>query len=288
MLDRADINQDGDVHGTMVYDQVTLAGKTFKGCFGISELEPKFVELDRDVYGITALGVQLMQNQTLQAPTHYVPTFLQSMRDAGVIQHAIVSLNFASPPSIKSVDALAGSVTIGAIDTSKIKGAITWSNRQNVDGQAFWAIKVGFPTLGVRNAVSLIDSGTTMVALEEAAFDRYFAALKPRGKATRLLALIFLTGAGATYDDTLGVVQMPKGVVPDTLPFVLSGRTFVLTGQQQLVGSEMYGLLGLDTTKHYSWITKGSTVSVLGLHLIEKFSVIFDEEHHQIGFAERA
>ncbi|GAA96634.1 uncharacterized protein L969DRAFT_50334 [Mixia osmundae IAM 14324] len=260
------------ISGFLVRDQISFAKDiTFDGYLGAAFVSKFFQSTEPGTPGLLGLGNRAMFDQTLGNNSNAIPTAVESMQNAKVIDEKIVTLNLREPASIH----------FGGADLSKSKGPVGYMPRKDIGSVSYWACDVYMPSLGVtakrnENATSLIDSGTELTFLARAPLLVYYEKIKE---------------IGGSYNASNNFFQYPKGALPPTIDLTIGDTLLPLSGEAQTLPEALKIPNELDMSLDYSIILPardGATTSLIGSTLLSHYSVIFDSEKDRIGFALRA
>lgn len=259
----------GSFSGNEYTDKVSFAGLTVsKQSIGAATSSSGFQGVD----GIIGFGpVDLTEDTVSNANT--VPTFMDNLYSQRSISTEVLGVSFR-PESGSDDDDTNGELTLGGIDSSKYSGALTYFPKlTSGTASAYWGIaiasfKYGSTTLS-SNAQGIVDTGTTLIYIPTAAYNK------------------FLSATGGTTDSNSGLASFSKA---PTSNFVITfGSTaYTLTPSQYLIPQAQYADFDLTSGKYYSWINNGGSSGVntiIGQKFLENYYAVFDTTNSRIGFA---
>ncbi|KAJ7478004.1 putative cathepsin E [Mycena galericulata] len=258
----------GSFSGTEYTDTVSINGNTVtKQSIGVAKSSTGFTGTD----GIVGFGPEELTEDTVSGVTE-VPTFLQNLESQGVISENVLGVSFA-PPSGSSSEDTNGELTFGGVDDSAFTGDITYTTRVS----PYWGVSVskfafGSTSLGTTTASGIVDTGTTLLYVPTAVYNK------------------FLTAAKGTLDSDSGLVKFTKKPTSD-FSFVVGGTTYTLTPTQYLIPSAQYSNWGISGSDFYTFINDGGSTSpntILGQTFLEFFYSVFDTTNNRVGLAPAA
>jgi len=263
----------GSFSGTEYTDKVTFAGLTVtKQSIGVASTSTGFTGVD----GIFGVGPVDLTESTV-SNTNTVPTFLDNLYSQGSISTEALGVYF-SPESGSDTDDSNGELTLGGVDTTKYSGTLTYVSTTSTSPYSYyWGISVASIKYGTTSlstsANAIVDTGTTLIYIPTAAYNK------------------FLTASGGKTDSSSGLAiytTKPTGTVYITIGSV----AYPLTPTQYLVPSGQYSYYGLTSGKYYSWIGAGGTTAsdvnfIIGQKFLENYYSVFDTTNSRIGFATR-
>ncbi|KAF8529808.1 aspartic peptidase domain-containing protein [Gautieria morchelliformis] len=148
----------GSVSGTVISDDVTMAGLLLKGhAFGTANVESVDFSADNIKFdGLMGLAQSGLSQQG-------VPTPIESLAAAGLVPASITSYKISRLADQKND----GEITFGALDPSKFDQA-TLVSINNVNAQGFWegnmdAVSVNGQDTGLQGRTAILDTGTTLI-----------------------------------------------------------------------------------------------------------------------------
>jgi hypothetical protein len=198
---------------------------------------------------------------------------LHNLLTQGSITTEVLGVSFRPESGSDTADAN-GELTLGGTDSTKFSGAITFFPKVATGTFApYWGISIPSITYGTTTLATggagIVDTGTTLIYIPTAAYNK------------------FLTAAGGATDATTGLARF---TTKPTQNFVITfgTTTFTLTPAQYLVPTAQYGVFGLTTGRFYAWINDGGASGVntiIGQKFLENFYSVFDTTNSRIGFA---
>ncbi|KAJ7444804.1 aspartic peptidase domain-containing protein [Mycena galericulata] len=261
----------GSVSGTEFTDTVTIGGLTVtKQGVGDGTKSTGFEGVD----GIIGFGpVDLTEDTVSGVAT--VPTVLDNALAQGLITTEVLGVSFL-PESGSDEDDTNGELTLGGTDPSKFTGSITFVPKTTVSPyNEFWGISVTSLSFGSTKlsgaANAIVDTGTTLIIIPQAAYNA------------------FLTAAKGTTDATTGLATF-KTEPTSNFVFDIGGVNFSLTPTQFLIPKAQYANFGLTGNNFFSWIANGGTDTadinfIIGQKFLENFYAEFDTTNSRVGFA---
>lgn len=224
------------------------------------------------VDGIIGFGpVDLTEGTVSNANT--VPTFLDNLYKQGSISTEVLGVSFR-PVSGSDTSDTNGELTLGGVDSSKYSGTLTYFP-QLASGAAapYWGISIASFTYGTTTlatgASGIVDTGTTLIYIPTAAYNK------------------FLTATGGKTDTSSGLAVF---TTKPTSNFAIKfgSTTYTLTPAQYLIPNAQYTNFGLSSSKYYAWITDGGSSGVntiIGQKFLEIYYSVYDTTNARIGFA---
>lgn len=261
----------GQFSGTEYTDKVSFAGLTVaKQSIGSASSSSGFTGSD----GIFGVGpVDLTQGTVSNVNT--VPTFLDNLYKQGSISTEVLGVYF-KPESGSDTSDANGELTLGGTDSSKYTTPLTYfPTLKSGDASFYWGISIASFTYGTTtlasNAQGIVDTGTTLIYIPTAAYNKFLS----------------LTG-GSTDPNTGLAIFNTKPTKNFNIKF--GSTTYPLTPSQYLVPTAQYSVFGLQSGKYYAWINDGGTSGVntiIGQKFLENYYSVFDTTNARIGFAKR-
>ncbi|TGO20589.1 hypothetical protein BPAE_0283g00010 [Botrytis paeoniae] len=262
----------GSFSGKEYTDTVSFGGLTVKSqSIGAATSASGFSGVD----GILGVGpVDLTEGTVSGLST--VPTFLDNLKSQGSITSEILGVYF-KPESGSDDDDTNGELTLGGVDTTKYTGTLTYFPKATSgDASYYWGINIAGFTYGTTSlatsASGIVDTGTTLIYIPTAAYNK------------------FLTAAGGKTDSSSGLaVFTTKPTANFSIKF--GTTTYTLTPAQYLVPTAQYSVYGLSSSKYYAWINDGGASGVntiIGQKFLEQYYSVFDTTNSRIGFATAA
>ncbi|BGP36378.1 hypothetical protein JCM10450v2_000278 [Rhodotorula kratochvilovae] len=162
----------GSASGTLVRDTISIGNYTqpnqvFAACDTLENI------VDGTISGILGLGWEAL------ASSGEMP-LVESLWRNGTLPEGVIGFAFETHTFTTASPSTApgGTLTIGGVDTSAYTGELHWINI--VQPAAYWAIPlqdmhVGGKSLGLSDDSVVIDTGTTLIGMPEAAADAVYA-----------------------------------------------------------------------------------------------------------------
>ncbi|TGO57000.1 hypothetical protein BOTNAR_0211g00060 [Botryotinia narcissicola] len=262
----------GSFSGREYTDVVSFGGLTVKSqSIGAATSASGFSTVD----GILGVGpVDLTEGTVSGLST--VPTFMDNLKSQGSIASEVLGVYF-KPESGSDDDDTNGELTFGGVDTTKYTGALTYFPKATSgDASSYWGINIAGFTYGTTSlatsATGIVDTGTTLIYIPTAAYNKFLTATGGRTESASGLA-VFTTKPTANFSIKFGTT------------------TYTLTPAQYLVPTPQYSTFGLTSGKYYAWINDGRSSGVntiIGQKFLEQYYSVFDTTNSRIGFATAA
>ncbi|KAJ7720802.1 putative cathepsin E [Mycena metata] len=259
----------GSFSGTEYTDTVSIGGNAVtKQSIGVAKTATGFTGTD----GIVGFGPEELTDSTVTGVSE-VPTFMQTLVSEGVITDNILGVSFAAL-SGSSESSANGELTFGGVDDSAYTGDITYTTRV----APYWGVSVskfkfGSTSLGTAAASGIVDTGTTLLYVPTAVYDK------------------FLTASGGKADSTSGLVKFTTKPT-SSFSFVVGGTTFTLTPAQYIIPSAQHSNWGISSTSgYYTFIGDGGSDSpntILGMSFLEFYYSVYDTTSNRVGLATAA
>ena len=259
----------GSFSGTEYTDSVSFAGLTVASqSIGSASSSTGFDGVD----GIIGFGpVDLTEGTVSNANT--VPTFTDNLYKQGSISTEVLGVSFR-PESGSDTDDANGELTLGGTDSSKYSGSIAYfPTLKSGTAAAYWGIAISSFSYGsttlASSATGIVDTGTTLIYIPTAAYNK------------------FLSATGGTTDSSSGLAAFTEKPTAN-FNIVFGSTTFSLTPAQYLVPTAQYSFYGLSTGKYYAWINDGGSSGVdtiIGQKFLENYYAVFDTTNARLGFA---
>jgi hypothetical protein len=259
----------GSFSGTEYTDTVSFGGLTVSSqSIGAASQSTGFSGVD----GIIGFGpVGLTQSTVSNANT--VPTFLDNLYSQGSISTEVLGVSFL-PESGSDTGDTNGELTLGGIDSTKYSGSITYfSKLTSGTASAYWGISIASFTYGTTTLASsasgIVDTGTTLIYIPTAAYNK------------------FLTATGGKTDSSSGLAVFTTKPTSN-FGIKFGSTTYTLTPAQYLVPTAQYSVFGLSSSKYYAWINDGGSSGVntiIGQKFLENYYSVYDTTNSRIGFA---
>lgn len=259
----------GSFSGTEYTDKVSFAGLTVNSqSIGSASQSSGFSGVD----GIVGFGpVALTQGTVSNANT--VPTFMDNLYSQKSISTEVLGVSFR-PESGSDTDDANGELTLGGTDSNKYSGSITYFPKlTSGSASPYWGIsianfKYGSTTLS-SGASGIVDTGTTLIYIPTAAYNK------------------FLSATGGTTDSSSGLASFTTKPTQN-FAITFGSTSYTLTPAQFLVPQAQYSFYGLQSGKYYAWINNGGSSGVntiVGQKFLEQYYSVFDTTNSRIGFA---
>ncbi|GAA6051893.1 hypothetical protein JCM3770_006561 [Rhodotorula araucariae] len=172
----------GSASGTLVRDAISIGNYTqpnqvFAACDTLENI------VDGTISGILGLGWAAL------ASSGEVP-LVESLWRNGTLPEGVIGFAFETHTftTTSASTAPGGTLTIGGVDTSAYTGAVNWINI--VQPMSYWAIPlqdmtIGGQSLGLSDDAVVIDTGTTLIGMPQAAANAVYAKI-PNSQSIRL------------------------------------------------------------------------------------------------------
>ncbi|CAN8104095.1 unnamed protein product [Discula destructiva] len=262
----------GSFSGTEYTDTVSFAGLTVTSqSIGAATRSTGFSGVD----GIIGFGpVGLTSGTVSNANT--VPTFMDNLKSQGSIASEVLGVSF-KPITTSATSSANGELTLGGTDTSKYTGALTYFPKLTTGtASAYWGISIAKFTYGTTtlasSATGIVDTGTTLIYIPTAAYNK------------------FLTASGGKTDSSSGLAAFSTKPTAN-FGITFGSTTYTLTPAQYLVPTAQYSNFGLSTGTYYAWINNGGVSGVntiIGQKFLENFYSVYDTTNARLGFAAAA
>ncbi|KAF7947584.1 hypothetical protein EAE96_008668 [Botrytis aclada] len=262
----------GSFSGREYTDTVSFGGLTVKSqSIGAATSASGFPGVD----GILGVGpVDLTEGTVSGLST--VPTFMDNLKSQGSITSEVLGVYF-KPESGSDDDDTNGELTLGGVDTTKYTGTLTYFPKATSgDASYYWGINIAGFTYGTTSlatsATGIVDTGTTLIYIPTAAYNKFLTATSGKTESSSGLA-VFTTKPTANFSIKFGTT------------------TYTLTPAQYLVPTAQYSVYGLTSGKYYAWINDGGASGVntiIGQKFLEQYYSVFDTTNSRIGFATAA
>nr|GAT55366.1 aspartic protease [Mycena chlorophos] len=259
----------GSFSGTEYTDSVSIGGTgVTKQSVGVASKATGFTGTD----GIVGFGPEDLTEGTVSGSSE-VPTFMQNLVSEGVISENILGVKFA-PLTGSESSATDGELTFGGVDKSAYTGDITYTTRTG----DYWGVNVkdfkfGSTTLSSSTASGIVDTGTTLLYIPTAAYNK------------------FLSASGGKADSSSGLVKFTKKPTAD-FTFSVGGTTYTLTPAQYLIAQDQYENWGISSdADFFTFINDGGSEApntILGMSFLEFYYSVFDTKNNRVGLAKAA
>jgi len=259
----------GSFSGTEYKDTVSFGGLTVASqSIGAATRATGFSGVD----GIIGFGPVGLTAGTV-SNVNTVPTFLDNLFSQGSITSEVLGVSFR-PESGSDTSDTNGELTLGGTDTSKYTGTLTYFPKlTSGTASAYWGISIASFTYGTTSlatsASGIVDTGTTLIYIPTAAYNKFLTATGGKTDASSGLA-VFTTKPTSNFGIKFGTT------------------TYTLTPAQYLVPTAQYAVFGLSSSKFYAWINDGGSSGVntiIGQKFLENYYSVYDTTNSRIGFA---
>ncbi|KAJ3712474.1 aspartic peptidase domain-containing protein [Lentinula raphanica] len=259
----------GRFSGTEYIDEVTLSSSLVitSQSIGVASSSQGFGGTD----GILGIGPDDLTEGTVSGVST-VPTVTDNLFNQGTISEKVVAISF-EPTTSENVTN--GELTFGGTDSSKFIGDITYTSKTG----NYWGVTqtLTYGSTTIQSSLSgIVDTGTTLLYLEENGFNKYIEA----------------TGITTAQFDAL-----------EDLVFTIGGTDFVLTANAQIWPRSLNTAIGGNADSIYL-VVASIGKSSLRLHVngdgepgfdfidgyvfLERFYSVFDTTNNRVGFANTA
>ncbi|KAJ3753637.1 family A1 protease [Lentinula raphanica] len=268
----------GEFSGTEYIDEVTLSSSLVitSQSIGVASSSEGFEGTD----GILGIGPDDLTEGTVSGVST-VPTVTDNLFSQGTISEKVVAISFEPTTSDEVTN---GELTFGGTDSSKFTGDITYTllSYRSKTGD-YWGITqtVTYGSTTIQSSLSgIVDTGTTLLYLEENGFDKYIEA------------------TGGTFDDNTGLYKITTAQFNalEDLVFTIGGTEFALTPNAQIWPRSLNTAIGGSASSIYLVVANlGKSLSQLrstagfdfidGYVFLERFYSVFDTTNSRVGFA---
>lgn len=201
---------------------------------------------------------------------------MDNLKSQGSISTEVLGVSF-KPESGSDTDDTNGELTLGGTDSSKYTGTLTYFPKlTSGTASAYWGIAIAKFAYGstslATSAQGIVDTGTTLIYIPTAAYNKFLSATGGKTDSSSGLA-VFTTKPTSNFGITFG------------------STTYNLTPAQYLVPTAQYSYYGLTSGKYYAWINNGGSSGVntiIGQKFLENYYSVFDTTNSRIGFATAA
>ncbi|KAJ3906911.1 family A1 protease [Lentinula edodes] len=258
---------DTEALGTEYLDKVALSSSLVitSQSIGVASESIGFANVD----GILGIGpVDLTQGTVSGVST--VPTVTDDLFSQGTIAENVIAISF-EPTTTDEVTN--GELFFGGTDSSKFTGAITYTTKSG----DYWGITqtVTYGSTTIQSSLSgIVDTGTTLLYLEETGFNKYI-------KAT-----------GATLDNATGLYKITTAQYNalENLVFTIGGTEFSLTPNAQIWPRSLNTDIGGSASSIYLVVAdlgadEAGFDFIDGYVFLERFYSVFDTTNSRVGFA---
>ncbi|KZP19634.1 acid protease [Athelia psychrophila] len=231
-----------------------------------------------DVDGILGLGPADLTMATLNNSAETsIPTITDVLYSSRVISTEVLGVYFTPASNSTNSSSAQGELSWGAPDTSKMTGPVAYVPvSKTAPSNQSWGIDQSVSYGGVellKNASGIVDTGTTLVLLEQKAFKAYQNA------------------TGATLDPKTGLLSITDASKLQPLSFHIGSDTYTLSANAQLWPRTMNSDIGGVNGKNYLVVASAGPGAGLGLDFVmgysflERFYSIYDTTNNRVGFA---
>ncbi|KAJ3906912.1 aspartic peptidase domain-containing protein [Lentinula edodes] len=253
--------------GTEYIDKVTLSSALVitSQSIGVASSSEGFEGTD----GIIGIGPDTLTEDTVSGVST-VPTVTDNLFSQGTIAEKVVAISF-EPTTTDEVTN--GELFFGGTDSSKFTGAITYTTKSG----DYWGITqtVTYGSTTIQSSLSgIVDTGTTLLYLEETGFNKYI-------KAT-----------GATLDNATGLYKITTAQYNalENLVFTIGGTEFSLTPNAQIWPRSLNTDIGGSASSIYLVVAdlgadEAGFDFIDGYVFLERFYSVFDTTNSRVGFA---
>ncbi|KAJ3916555.1 aspartic peptidase domain-containing protein [Lentinula edodes] len=257
----------GEFSGTEYIDKVTLSSALVitSQSIGVASSSEGFEGTD----GIIGIGPDTLTEDTVSGVST-VPTVTDNLFSQGTIAEKVVAISF-EPTTTDEVTN--GELFFGGTDSSKFTGAITYTTKSG----DYWGITqtVTYGSTTIQSSLSgIVDTGTTLLYLEETGFNKYI-------KAT-----------GATLDNATGLYKITTAQYNalENLVFTIGGTEFSLTPNAQIWPRSLNTDIGGSASSIYLVVAdlgadEAGFDFIDGYVFLERFYSVFDTTNSRVGFA---
>ncbi|KAJ3866140.1 aspartic peptidase domain-containing protein [Lentinula novae-zelandiae] len=257
----------GEFSGTEYIDKVTLTSSLVitSQSIGVASSSEGFEGTD----GIIGIGPDTLTEDTVSGVST-VPTVTDNLFTQGTIAEKVVAISF-EPTTTDEVTN--GELFFGGTDSSKFTGAITYTSKSG----DYWGITqtVTYGSTTIQSSLSgIVDTGTTLLYLEETGFNKYI-------KAT-----------GATLDNATGLYKITTAQYDalENLVFTIGGTEFSLTPNAQIWPRSLNTAIGGSASSIYLVVAdlgadEAGFDFIDGYVFLERFYSVFDTTNSRVGFA---
>ncbi|KAE9406893.1 aspartic protease [Gymnopus androsaceus JB14] len=257
----------GDFSGTEFIDKVTLASDLVitSQSIGVASSSSGFSGTD----GIIGIGPDDLTEDTVSGVST-VPTVTDNLFTQGTIAEKVVAISFEPATSEEVTN---GELFFGGTDSTKFTGDITYTTKVG----DYWGISQTISYAGKTIQTStegIVDTGTTLLYLEETAFNAYIKATG--GKLNEATGLYTITTAQL---DAL-----------EDLVFTIGGTEFSLTPNAQIWPRSLNADIGGSADDIYLVVAdlggeEDGFNFINGYVFLERFYSVFDTTNSRVGFA---
>ncbi|KAJ3974764.1 family A1 protease [Lentinula raphanica] len=258
----------GEFSGTEYIDEVTLSSS--------------LVITSQSIGVASSIGPNDLTKGTVSGVST-VPTVTDNLFNQGTISEKVVAISFEPTTSEEVTN---GELTFGGTDSSKFTGDITYTSKTG----NYWGITqtLTYGSTTLQSSLSgIVDTGTTLLYLEENGFNKYIEA------------------TGGAYDGETGLYKITTAQFNalENLVFTIGGTDFVLTANAQIwprsLNTAIRGnadsiylvVANIGKSSHRLHVTGDGEPGfdfVDGYVFLERFYSVFDTTNNRVGFASTA
>ncbi|KAJ3797904.1 family A1 protease [Lentinula aff. detonsa] len=257
----------GEFSGTEYIDEVTLSSSLVikSQSIGVASKSQGFQRTD----GILGIGPDDLTEGTVSGVST-VPTVTDNLFSQGTIAEKVVAISF-EPTTTDEVTN--GELFFGGTDSSKFTGDITYTNRTGDYWGITQTVTYGSTTI-LSSLAGIVDTGTTLLYLQETGFNAYM-------KAT-----------GGIFDQRTGLYKITTAQYDalENLDFAINGIEFSLTPNAQIWPRSLNTVIGGSTSSIYLVVAnlgaeENEINFINGYVFLERFYSVFDTTNNRVGFA---
>ncbi|KAJ3783676.1 family A1 protease [Lentinula aff. detonsa] len=248
----------GEFSGTEYIDEVTLSSSLVikSQSIGVASKSQGFQRTD----GILGIGPDDLTEGTVSGVST-VPTVTDNLFSQGTIAENVVAISFEPTTTDKVTN---GELFFGGTDSSKFTGDITYTNRTGDYWGITQTVTYGSTTI-LSSLAGIVDTGTTLLYLQETGFNAYM-------KAT-----------GGIFDQRTGLYKITTAQYDalENLDFAINGIEFSLTPNAQIWPRSLNTVIGGSTSS----AEENDFNFINGYVFLERFYSVFDTTNNRVGFA---
>ncbi|KAJ3776837.1 family A1 protease [Lentinula raphanica] len=277
----------GEFSGTEYIDEVTLSSSLVitSQSIGVASSSEGFNGTD----GILGIGPDDLTKGTVSGVST-VPTVIDNLFNQGTISEKVVAISFEPTTSEEVTN---GELTFGGTDSSKFTGDITYTLVLSIISRQtgnYWGITqtLTYGSTTLQSSLSgIVDTGTTLLYIEENGFNKYIEA------------------TGGTHDSETGLYKITTAQFDalEDLVFTIGGTDFVLTANAQIwprsLNTAIRGnadsiylvVASIGKSSHRLHVTGDGEPGfdfIDGYVFLERFYSVFDTTNNRVGFANTA
>ncbi|KAM6493097.1 acid protease [Amanita muscaria] len=260
----------GSFAGNEFDDQVSFGSFSIDQSIGAAAAARGF----RGVDGILGLGPTNLTKGTLKPDIEKaIPTVVDNAVSQGIIGSPLLSA-YLEPNQANHQGN--GVLTFGALDNTNRAGEVIYAPiTQTLPAGAYWGINqttsYGSHKI-VNNGAGIVDTGTTLLLLDEPSFQVYQQA------------------TGGTLDSKTGLLTISKSQYEQLLPliFQIGDHTIQLSPNGQIWPRFQNTAIGGEQDKIYLAVASadlGELGFILGFTFLQRYLTVYDSEARRVGFA---